>query len=189
MAETKEPPFKVIQKAEPFEVREYAPMIVAEVTVDGERKDAINNGFRVLADYIFGANIPAEKIAMTAPVTQTPEKGASIAMTAPVTQVAKGTNRWVVQFVMPEEYTMKTLPKPKDDRITITQLPEKRTAVIRFSGWAGSETLSEKTVLLADWMAANKMMPHAAEPTFAFYNPPWTLPFFRRNEVMMDVMP
>lgn len=188
MAETKEPPFKLIRKEEPFEVREYAPMIVAEVIVDGEREKAVNDGFRILADYIFGNNVPKADIAMTAPVTQQPLKGEDIAMTAPVTQQGAGQGRWKVHFVMPENYTMDTIPKPVDPRVRLMAVPAYRTAVIRFSGFGTSSTLSEKTNLLRDWIEAQGEKEGEA-PVFAFYNPPWTLPFFRRNEVMIRLAP
>lgn len=122
-----EPSYTVIQSQGNIEVREYAPMIVAEVEVSGPRKEAINQGFRLLASYIFGENSPNEKIAMTAPVMQ--EKGEEIAMTAPVMQQGSS-DHWKVRFVMPENYTMESLPKPKSDKIEIIPIPSKRVAVV-----------------------------------------------------------
>ena len=111
-----EPRYEVLAKDGPFELRQYAPTIVAEVTVPGDRDAAVNAGFKALAGYIFGANVPKQKIEMTAPVTQEP--GEKIAMTAPVTQQAKG-GEWIVRFVMPSSWTMKTLPKPVDPRVRL----------------------------------------------------------------------
>ena len=112
LAQIEEPAFKLVAKDGAFEVRDYAPMIVAEVEVSGERQQAIGQGFRIIADYIFGKNRARKSIAMTAPVVQ--QSSEKIAMTAPVTQEGTG-NRWHVRFVMPSGYTMMTLPEPEDD--------------------------------------------------------------------------
>lgn len=179
-----EPAFTVSAKEGAIELRAYAPMIVAEVTVTGERDRAINQGFRLLADYIFGNNAPNAKIEMTAPVTQAPA-GQNIAMTAPVTQTGGG-NEWVVRFVMPGEYSLQTLPAPNNPAVRLLEAPGARMAAIRFSGLAGGETLARKTAELEGYIAANGL--RAAGPaTFAFYDPPWTLPFLRRNEVLIPI--
>jgi hypothetical protein len=185
VADVKEPAFTVAEKEAPFEVREYAPMIIAEVRMEGERKKAINDGFTVLADYIFGKNDGGGKIAMTAPVTQQNAKGAKIAMTAPVTQQAQeGT--WKVHFVMPADYTMETLPKPLDNRIRIFEQPAYRAGVVRFSGFATDAALEKNETALRGWME-KKALKADAEALYAFYNPPWTLPFLRRNEVIIPL--
>ncbi|MEM8854625.1 MAG: heme-binding protein [Pseudomonadota bacterium] len=186
MAETAEPSFTVVSKDGDFEVRRYDPMIVAHVTVPGDRGEAANRGFRVLADYIFGANRPGEKIAMTAPVIQEPtaRDGQKIAMTAPVLQEPAGADTWTVTFVMPAEFTMETLPAPKSETITIEQVPGDTMAVVRFSGFNTKARLDEETQRLRAFMA-DKGLAVEGTPRFAFYNPPWTLPFLRRNEVMI----
>jgi hypothetical protein len=182
----KEPSFTVVEKQGDIEIRRYDPMIVAEVTMTGDRKTAINNGFRVLADYIFGNNTAAKDIAMTAPVTQ--QKAEKIAMTAPVTQQSAGADTWRVHFVMPADYTMDTLPKPKDDQVKIISVPSYDAAVIRFSGLAGDSVLRDREQQLADFVASSGRAALSI-PTYAFYNPPWTLPFLRRNEVMVTLAP
>lgn len=185
----KEPSYSVVQKDGDIEIRHYDPMIVAEVTMTGDRKEAINNGFRALADYIFGNNDGEAKIAMTAPVTQQADKGAKIEMTAPVTQQSSGVeNTWKVHFVMPADYTMANIPKPKNPAITLIERAPYDAAVLRFSGWAGNDTLADKTKELESWMAV-KNMAGTEKPVYAFYNPPWTLPFLRRNEIMMTLAP
>ena len=175
--------YEVVESQGDIQIRDYAPMIVAEAEVSGERKEAINKGFRIIADYIFGNNAPKQNVAMTAPVIQQPAE--KIAMTAPVTQEGAG-NSWKVRFVMPDNYTIDTLPKPNNDAVNLEKIPGKRFAVIRFSGMAGAESLKEQTDQLNTFISSKKL--HAlSQPTYAFFNPPWTLPFLRRNEVMVEI--
>jgi hypothetical protein len=176
--------YSVVSSEGPIEIREYAPQIVAETTVAGERDEAIREGFRRLAGYIFGGNAPRQKIAMTAPVVQAP-KGEKIAMTAPVDQ-ARVTDGWRVTFTMPAEYTMASLPQPSDDAVRLTQLPAKRMAAIRFSGVASESDLAENERKLLDFASERGLTPKGA-PHYAFYDPPWTLPWNRRNEVMVEI--
>jgi effector-binding domain-containing protein len=177
------PKYKVAERSGNIEIRDYAPMIVAEVEVKGERREAISKGFRIIADYIFGNNTTAQKVPMTAPVTQ--QGSEKIAMTAPVTQQGGG-DTWRVRFIMPSKYTLATLPKPNNPAIELKEIPEKRFAVIRFSGLAGEESLKQHNKELDDFLSA-KRLTRLSPPTYAFYNPPWTLPFLRRNEVLIEV--
>ena len=148
---TEEPKYVLLEKSEPFELRAYAPRIVAEVKVDGDLDAASNQGFRLIAAYIFGKNQVSEKIAMTSPVgieSNDQGKSAKIAMTAPVTiegvkSLDKSShNQWTVSFVMPAEYTLDTLPKPLDSQVKIRELPSEKRAVITFSGFYNEEKLS-----------------------------------------------
>ena len=183
MSNVEQARYDVIEKHEAIEVRDYAPMLVAEVSVPGDREKAISDGFRLIADYIFGNNISSQKVAMTAPVIQQPSE--KIAMTAPVTQQG-GEGLWLVRFVMPSSYTMQTLPKPNNSDVILREVTGKRFAVIRFSGLAKSNSLEAHTQELEAFIQARKF--HAiSEPTFAFFNPPWNLPFLRRNEVMIEI--
>ncbi len=183
---SEEPAFTVEQKDGDFEIRRYAPLLAAEVTVTGERSAAINAGFRLLADYIFGNNTARAKIDMTTPVTQ--QASQKIDMTTPVTQQASGApDSWKVRFMMPETFTAETLPVPNDKRVTIVAEPEKRYAVIRFSGWSSESNLSEHRALLEQWVA-ERGLKAAAPPIAAFYNPPWSLPFLRRNEYLIPLL-
>jgi hypothetical protein len=182
------PPYSVISKEEvkesDFEIREYKPQLVAEVTVDGERDEAIGKGFRILAGYIFGDNENKIEVAMTTPVTQSPTSE-KIAMTTPVTQ-DKVDDSWVVRFGMPKEYTMETLPKAKNNKISFTiTKPSKKVAVV-FSGFTGDEKLAAQTKLLEDFITAKKLT-KISEPTIAFYNDPFTFPWNRRNEILIEV--
>jgi len=188
-AKTPEPSWHSVKKDGDIEIRDYDPMIVAEVTTTGERYAAINAGFRILAGYIFGGNTAKTKIAMRAPVTQESRdaKGEKITMTAPVTQEAsENQNEWGVRFVMPPEYTLASLPVPNDTRIKFLKISAHRTAVIQFSGFNTDSNLSEHLKMLMDWLGKNNIAP-IGEPTYAFYNPPWTLPFLKRNEVMVKI--
>jgi DNA gyrase inhibitor GyrI len=183
VSNVEEPKYKVISTEQTVQIREYPPMIVAETDIVGERDKAIREGFRIIADYIFGNNVASKKIAMTAPVTQ--QVGEKIAMTAPVNQQISG-NAWQVRFIMPANYTMDTLPKPKNSAVILKEIEGKRFAVIRFSGMAGEDSLKRQTGELKAYVRA-KNLNFLSAPTYAFYNPPWTLPFLRRNEVMIEV--
>ncbi len=163
----------------PIEIRTYAPRLMAEVSVSGSQSQAIKSGFRMLAGYIFGANTGRAKVAMTTPVTQIP--GETIAMTTPVTQMARDGN-WLVQFMMPSEYTRATLPKATDPAIRFVTLPANRQVVLRFSGLAGSRVLAWKEGELRSW-ARGQALTVTAGPFYYFYDAPWTLPWNRRNEV------
>jgi hypothetical protein len=192
---TEEPKYVLLEKSEPFELRAYAPLIVAEVKVDGDLDAASSEGFRLIAAYIFGKNQVAEKIAMTAPVgieSSDQNKSAKIAMTTPVKIEGSKTleaarNQWTVSFVMPAEYTLVSLPKPLNPQINIREVPAEKRAVITFSGFYNEEKVQEKTQALREWMKT-KNLKSAGEPQFARYNPPWTLPFMRRNEIMIQVL-
>lgn len=192
MAGVAEPAYETIVADGRFTVRRYEPMIVASVAVTGDRRAAINGGFQLLADYIFGNNDGGAKIAMTAPVLQEPRagegegEGERIAMTSPVVQAPAGANRWEVSFVMPAEYTMASLPKPRNETVQIAEVPPRTVAAVAFSGSPNAGALDRRAAELAEWIAARGMRPLGA-PRFAFYDPPWTLPFLRRNEIFVDV--
>ncbi len=183
MSRTEQARYTIIEKHDNIELREYAPMIVAETETFGERKEAINKGFRIIADYIFGNNHGSQKVAMTAPVIQ--EQGQKIAMTAPVTQQGDGKS-WKIRFVMPNQYTLDTLPKPNNNVVQLVEIPARRFASIRFSGLAGTDDLKRQEDELKAYLQKNDIK-IVAPPTYAFYDPPWNLPFLRRNEVMIQI--
>jgi hypothetical protein len=184
-----EPSFTISDQEAPFEIRQYEPMIIAEVIVDGTRDEASNKGFRMIADFIFGNNEASskesQKIAMTAPVTIEPQK---IAMTAPVTIDQSSDKGWRVQFVMPRQYTMETLPKPKNPLVHIKEITGKRYAAMRFSGFNNQEKIENNTQQLREWIEA-KHLYAIGQPQLARYNPPWTLPPWRRNEILIEIAP
>jgi hypothetical protein len=177
------PKYRVVEGSGAIEIRDYAPMIVAEVEVSGKRREAISTGFRIIADYIFGNNTAALKVPMTAPVTQ--EGSEKIAMSAPVMQQGDD-DTWRVRFIMPSSYTMETLPTPNNPTVRLKEIGAKRFAAIRFSGMAGEDSLKRHIKALEDFLRAKNLTP-LSPPTYAFYNPPWTLPFLRRNEVLVEI--
>jgi hypothetical protein len=184
-----EPKFTVIEQEASFELRQYESQLIAEALAEGSRDEASNKGFRLIADFIFGNNEGAQKesqkIAMTAPVTVEPRK---IAMTVPVTVDQSDDKSWRIQFVMPKEYTIETLPKPKNSLVKIREIPSKRYAVIVFSGLNNPEKIENNTKQLREWMEA-KHLQAIGSPQLARYNPPWTLPPWRRNEILIEVAP
>ncbi len=180
-----EPGFMSILREGDFEIRQYPALVVAEVEIAGAQKEAASSGFRLLAGYIFGGNKPKQRIAMTAPVTQSPAAGTRIAMTAPVAQT-QSDGGWVVRFTMPHNYTLQTLPEPDDKRVQLRTIAPMRFAVLRFSGVAKPELVKQKASELASWVTTHHL--HSSGPwSLAQYNPPWTLGFLRRNEVMIPI--
>ena len=146
-----EPKFETTLREGAFEVRRYPSLIAAEVTVGGSRDQASNDGFRLLAAYIFGGNTRRESIAMTAPVVQARSSGQSIAMTAPVVQTGTP-GAWTVRFIMPAAYTMASLPVPNDPRVRLITVPSARLAVLRFSGLARPNDVTRRTSELKAWI-------------------------------------
>ena len=181
-----EPAFKTVLKDGNFEVRDYPALVVAEVTVSGEQKEAARKGFRLLAGYIFGGNKRRQSIAMTAPVAQEPNSE-KIAMTAPVTQI-QNAGTWTVRFTMPSAYTLDALPEPNDPKVHLRRLPPERFAVLRFSGLAGQSDVDAKSEELVSATRTHHLRA-IGRVSLAQYNPPWTLWFMRRNEVMIPVKP
>ena len=151
-------------EAEQIEIRAYAPRIMA---VTGMNEDS-DSGFRVLAGYIFGGNAEEQKIAMTAPVQQTMAGEKEMA------------------FMMPAEYALRDLPQPEDQRVSFREAPAYTAAVIQFSGWASAEKADENWQQLQRFLIAEGI-DITGEPTLNQYNPPWTLPFMRRNEIIVPV--
>lgn len=179
-----------------IEIRRYAPRIVAQVNVSGAGKESLNEGFRILAGYIFGRNHrrgrvemstsrkeEPEKLAMTAPVTA---HTSTIPMTSPVTASGAITGL-TVSFFMPPSYSLATLPEPDDKRIKLIELPEQKYAAIRFSGgWNESNFDKHEKCLLE--RLSKESITTTGTPVKAYYNPPFTLPFLRRNEVLVSLV-
>lgn len=180
-----EPAFQLLRKDGDFELRQYAPNVVAEVVVGGDLDTASSRGFRQVAGYIFGGNRAvaavstapeAERIAMTAPVVAVPEDR----------QQLQGANRWRVQFVMPAKYTLATLPRPTNPSVQLREMPAQQVAVLRFSGLMNEAKVEAKAQELLAWLQGQGMRSVGA-PRLLRYDPPWTLPFMRRHEVVFDV--
>ncbi|HZY50668.1 MAG TPA: heme-binding protein [Devosia sp.] len=180
-----EPKYTALVSDGACELRRYAPVIVAEVRVTGEMQAATNAGFRLLAGYIFGGNDARKSVAMTAPVTLAASTGTKIAMTAPVT-LAGREGDWIVQFTMPRQWSLETLPVPNDPRVRLRPVPEMLMAVLKFSGLTSPPRVARKSAELAAW-AAERDLEISGTPSLARYDPPWTPWFMRRNEVMVQV--
>ena len=168
------------------EVRRYPPQLVAETSVTApDESSARNKAFRVLFDYISGANRSQKKVAMTAPV-ETAAAPETIAMTAPVETTAQAGGSYAMRFFLPAEYTMETAAEPTNPEVRIVEVPERTLAVLRFSGSRGADNVArhaselERVIAGSSWRAAG-------EPTTLFYDPPWTIPFLRRNEVTIPM--
>jgi effector-binding domain-containing protein len=183
MSNVEQPNYQVITSEQGIDIRQYMPMIIAEVEMRGEREEAIGEGFRMLADYIFGNNTAQQGIAMTAPVQQ--QNSEKIAMTAPVQQQAQN-GVWTISFVMPSGYSIDILPKPNNEIVTIKEVLPKRYAVIQFSGLNSNENIARQEKQLLQYIENNKIKT-VGPAKYAFYNPPWTLPFMRRNEIMLEL--
>ena len=179
-----EPAFTVLASPAGLEIRQYGPRIAAETTVTGRTEKARSDGFGRLAGYIFGGNTTRTSIAMTAPVAQASEK---IAMTAPVGQTPDGSGAWRIQFIMPGEYTLETLPVPKDPSVRLVALEPETFAVLRFSGSTGDKAVSERKAELLQRLTGSGWRAQG-ETVAWFYDPPWRLPSQRRNEVAVQVV-
>ena len=176
--------YTTISQTNNFELRDYPPYIVAETEVDGTLEKAGNKAFRRLFHYISGKNRSQEKISMTSPVTQE-ASSEKIAMTTPVAQQSTA-DGWMVSFMMPMSYTMDTIPIPDDPNVKVRQVPARRMACVQYSG-----TWSEKRYLrylqeLESWIKENGFTT-LSKPVWARYNPPFTLWFLRRNEILIQV--
>lgn len=177
--------YTVIEKDGNKELRRYAQHIQAEVNVVAESyRAAVSKGFNLLAAYIFGANVSQQNISMTTPV-QT-YQSQKIAMTTPVT--VSGDERFTVAFIMPSEYSMTTLPLPKDERVHLTEVSEQHMGAIRFSGYFQYEKIQEKKQDLAVWLST-KGFEIDGPFIIAGYNPPWVPGFLARNEVLVKISP
>ena len=179
---TEEPRYSTVERLGNVEVRRYAPRLAAETVVPGDAYHARGEGFRRLAGYIFGGNAGRQRIDMTAPVAQA-SAGERIAMTAPVAQ-APAEGGWAIRFFLPAALT--SPPAPNDARVRIVPVPEETMAVMRFSGTATEDALADRRKALITALSGTPWRP-AGEPVAWFYDPPWTLPPLRRNEVAVPV--
>ncbi|MDI9918172.1 heme-binding protein [Rhodococcus sp. IEGM 1379] len=167
---TEEPRYDVQEETQGLEIRRYGPRIAAETTVPGDEESARSAGFRRLAGYIFGANVGKSKIAMTAPVSQASGPGDS----------------WVVRFYMPSQRTMDTLPTPEEQNVELVEVLGETMAALRFTGDRSRGTVAARTAELLRVLEKTAWVPNG-EPVAWFYDPPWTISFLRRNEVVVPV--
>ncbi len=191
-----EPPYDVLLSDGPFEIRHYPALLVAETVAEGDMDQASNQGFRRIADFIFGNNQiagtdQAARIAMTAPVTVEPQS-ARIAMTAPVTveptsesSMSQAT-RWRIHFVMPRAYTLATLPQPKNEAVQVREIPPTYVLVHRYSWLNTAARVQAKTDETLAW-AQQRGLRVIGTPQLARYDPPLKPPMFRRNEIHVEI--
>lgn len=178
-----EPSYTVVEQKNGYELRDYAPYIVAEVEVTGTRDQSMNQGFRLLADYIFWNNTKTTPIAMTVPVAESASE--PVAMTVPVKEQGSGDTRRVT-FSMPSKYTLETLPKPNNNAVKLREVPAQRVAVIRFSWYATDSRITRLESQLIALLQRDGLTP-LSSPAYAGYNPPFSAPWIQRNEVMVEV--
>jgi hypothetical protein len=174
MAQTvSEPPYTLVKNEPPFEVRDYGVLTVAETLIEGNFDIAGSQGFRRVAGYIFGKNQNAQG------------ESEKIAMTAPVTMEAQN-QQWRMHFVMPQGMTLVNLPKPIDASVQLREVPAQRMAAVRFSGLTTAASIERQTLLLKDWLGRNNLA-YEDRPQLARYNDPFTLPWNRRNEILIPL--
>lgn len=184
---TEEPKFTVVQHTEAFDVRRYAPVVVAETTVEGDWGEASNQGFRRLAGYIFGGNKSRTKFAMTAPVGM--QDRVQVPKTALDTVRANGAHSWIVSFTMPAETALAAMPIPDDARVTLREVPVRLVAAKRVGGWWSAANFADDGATFLRELAAAGLKPTGTGPVLARYNPPWIPFFMRRNEVLVELAP
>jgi effector-binding domain-containing protein len=163
------PRHQVLEEDGQFQVRDYPELLVAEAKVAGDRSFALDKGFEQLADYIFAKSRDGQKVPMTAPVFL----------------ASAGGENWATRFVMPAHLSRETLPEP-DPGITITTVPARKVAAIRFGGTAEEEQLADYEAQLRHWIGAKKLKP-AGEAERAFYNSPFIPGPLRRTEVLIPI--
>ncbi len=177
--------YRVLEEEDNFTIRQYDDYWVVRTTIKGDYEDSTDKGFRLLFNYISGKNSQEEKISMTSPVLQR-EQGEKIAMTSPVIQQRKE-GGWVMEFVLPSKYSVKTPPpQPLDKQVSVVQVEGYKAAALRYNGNLSEEKYQKKTEELLD-ILNRKSLQIVGEPFSAGYNPPWTLPFLKRNEVLVMV--
>lgn len=179
---TEEPAFEILGTEAGLEIRRYGARLAAETRVEADEMAARSEGFSRLAGYIFGGNAGASRIAMTAPVAQ---EGTRIAMTAPVAQ-AQGAQGQSIRFFLPS--ALRDPPAPKDARVRIVEVPGETVAVYRFTGSIAPDAVAAARARLLAALPATRWVA-AGEPVTWFYDPPWTIPTLRRNEIAIPVTP
>lgn len=186
---TEEAKYIVVTKSDNIEVRRYEKVMAVETFVEAKDfKNASNIAFRRLFEYITGGNMATDSIAMTAPVMAYPGMGKKIPMTSPViAQPNQSINKgWTLRFVLPAEFKLETSPLPTNPLVTLIELPEKNIVSIGYTGLWDEIKFEEQSVLLKKWIVNNGYT-SVSGPAYAGYDPPWALPFLRRNEVLIDV--
>lgn len=182
-----QPPYEVVEQInDAVEIRRYAPRLAAEAVVEAsDERAGRNEAFRTLFDYISGANAGQAKVAMTTPVS-VGKASEKIAMTTPVETRTPGEGRYAMRFFLPAQFTPETAPRPTDGRVRIVEVPAETVAVVRYSGLRDAGEFARQRAALMQALSTTAWKP-AGEAVGLFYDPPWTLPFLRRNEIAVGV--
>ncbi len=194
IAKYEEPSYTVVKCYDKVELRQYKERITAEITLEGDRQKCLNEGFTILADYIFGKNKRRPTNAMTSLVVADTQRSSTdalyrcenIPMTTPVTASSSQEKKWTIRFYMPSSYSLNTLPTPDNDRIRLIQIPPQMYAVLKFSGFSSLKNFDRNFAELEKILTLNNVVSSGARLD-AYYDPPWTLPFLRRNEVLVSI--
>lgn len=181
---SEEPKFTVLQEEKYIQLRQYQEILIAQTQTNGTYEESSSSGFNLLAGYIFGENQSQEKIEMTTPVLQK-SQNEKISTTMPVYQ-QENSDTWTMTFVLPSKYTLETIPIPLNDKIEIKMVPAKKVATIQYSGFINSRKIKDNATKLLSWLENNEFT-SLSEPYSAGYDPPWTIPFLRRNEVHIEI--
>lgn len=180
----KEPPYTAYKTDGAYELREYPHMVMVTSYAKGNFENSQNESFNKLFDYISGKNVGKTKIPMTAPVFMEP-KGVKIPMTAPA--IMRETDKgWEMSFVLPEDATLDTAPVPLDSSLKLEERKNLKLAVVKFNGLFTESNFEKYTKELSAWVEKNGLKV-SGSPLRAGYNPPWTLPPLRRNEILIPV--
>lgn len=180
-----EPKFTLVERKTGYEIRNYEPYIIAETDVTGDYNDATSNGFRIIADYIFGNNTSRSSIAMIAPVLEN-KSSEKIAMTVPVMNTEKDNSTRTISFVLPSQYTLETLPMPNNPKVTITQVDTRKVTVLSFTWYPTAKRIEAKKQALIALLDRDGLEVNG-EIQVARYNPPLSMPLVLRNEIIIPI--
>lgn len=176
--------YRVLSEDGAIQIRLYQPMLIAKTEIETDYSEAGKIGFNRLAGYIFGRNVQKQEMAMTTPVFRE-----SIDYIETLDQASQNTpdhNKWIMSFVMPSSFDLTTLPKPSDPTVIIQSIPAKKVAVLRYTGSLNQTSISKHSQMLLAWLEGQHIK-CLSSPRSAAYDPPWTIPSLRRNEIHIDI--
>jgi hypothetical protein len=176
--------YKSIFNEKIFEIRKYEPHLLAEVEINGDFEEVGSKAFKKLFRYISGENISQKKIEMTAPVSQV-QGSKNVSMTSPIIQ-KEHNGKWVVSFMMPSNFTINKLPRPKDSDIQLRKASSSYRASVKYSGSWSEKNYLQYLGLLNEWVSKQKLKV-IGKPIWARYDAPYVPWFFRRNEILIPI--
>jgi hypothetical protein len=181
---SEEPSYRVLSEDGDIQIRLYQPMLIAETAIEADYSQAGKIGFNRLARYIFGGNVQNKEMSMTTPVFR--ESIGQLETKNEATQHAPNNNKWLMSFVMPPSFDLTTLPEPSDPLVIIESITAKKVATLRYAGSLNQERMTEYSQILSAWLDERHIKP-LSSPRSAAYDPPWTIPSLRRNEIHIDI--